>query len=132
MKTSSKAVIWIVVVFLTGALFGSALTFVIYQPHKPPWADRKTRQNKSPDEFVQLMSDKLKLNEQQRNQLRTMMIETRDQFRNQFKETQQEIRIETRKRLQSILSPDQLKLWDEELAKAPSHHPFARGRRSKR
>ena len=124
MKTTNKAIIWIVVVFVMGTLFGSALTFLVYQPKKPPWADRKFREDRSPDKFIQLISDKLELDEGQREQFRTLMIESRDQFR----DARQVIQKDTRRKLETILSPDQLKKVDELLAKTPRHHPLGHGR----
>ena len=125
MKTSSKAIIWIIIVFLTGVLFGGALAFLVFQPHKPPWLERRSRENRSPDKFVQMMSEGLELDQEQREQLSTLLIETRDQFN----EVRQQIRKETRERLQSILHPDQLKRFDEVMAKAPRFHPLGPGRK---
>ena len=113
------------VVFLTGVLLGGALAFLEIQPHKPPWLERRSRENRSPDKFVQMMSEELELDQEQSDQLRTLLIETRDQFN----EVRQQIRNETRERLQSILRPDQLKRFDESMAKAPRFHPLGPGRR---
>ncbi|MGW8179920.1 MAG: hypothetical protein ACWGQW_14340 [bacterium] len=124
MKTTSKAIIWIIVVFVMGTLSGSALTFLLFQPDKSHWADHKSRKDRSPDKFIQLISDKLELGDEQREQFRTLMIESRDQFR----DAREAIQKDTRRKLETILSPDQLKKVDELLAKTSRHHPLSRVR----
>ena len=125
MKTTSKAIIWILAVFLTGVLFGGALTFVVYQPHRPPWANREARGGKSPDRLVEMISKKLELDEEQRKEFRRLLIESRDRYREAFRETRQN----TRDKLRSILRPDQLERFDEVMAQAPEHHPLGRGKK---
>jgi len=127
MKTTSKAIVWIVVVFVTGVLFGGALTFVIYQPNKPPWTDHRMSTRKSPDRLLGAITEKLNLDEEQQEQFRKLLIETRDQFR----AARQEIQEETRERIEAILSTDQLEQFDEFMAEAPRHHPLGRQKERK-
>lgn len=132
MKTSNKALLWILVVFLTGVLFGGTLTYLVYQPHRAPWADHKSGEKRSPDKFLQMISDELELDETQREQFRTLLIESRDQLiesRDKYSEARREIQKETRQKLRSILRPDQLDRFDKFMAKSPPHHPLGRERK---
>jgi hypothetical protein len=127
MKTTSRAIAWITVVFFTGVMFGGALTFVIYQPYKPPWADHRKETRRSPDRLLGAITERLNLDERQQEQFRKVLLETRDRFR----AVHQEIQEETRRRIETILSPDQLEQFDEFMAKAPRHHPLGRQRERK-
>ena len=120
MKTTSKAILWIIVVFLTGVLCGGALTFVIYRPDHPPLADRKSREDRL-NEFVQLMSTELTLDERQREEFRKLLMDSREIFREAHRKASQE----TREKLRAVLRPDQLERFDELMAKIP-HHPLGR------
>ena len=126
MKTTSKAIVWVIIVFVTGVVFGGALTFLIYQPHNPPWADHGTSGRKSPDRLVDSISEKLKLDEEQKAQFRAVLVGARDQFR----AARGEIQRDTRERIKSILSPDQLEQFDKLMANAPRHHPLGRQNKS--
>jgi hypothetical protein len=125
MKTTSKAIIWIIVVFLTGVLCGGALTFVVYQPDHPPWADRKSREDRL-NEFVQLMSAELNFDQEQREQFRMLLIDSRDIFREAHRAASRKAGQETREKLRAILRSDQLERFDELMAKVPPQHPLGR------
>jgi len=126
MKTTSKALVWIIVVFVTGILFGSAVTFVLYQPERTSWKDQDSRKKRSPEKFVELMADKLELEPGQSEQFRALILESRDRFREAHRAANQQVKREIREELRSILRTDQLKKFDEIMSKAPRYHPLGR------
>jgi hypothetical protein len=131
MKTTSKAIVWVILVFLMGVLFGGALTLAIYQPSPLPWADRKSREDRL-NEFVGRMSTELELDQEQREQFHAALIESKKVFREAHRAANRRARQETREKLRSILRSDQLERFDELMAKVPAHHPLGRGWKSKR
>ncbi len=129
MKTTSKAIFWIIVVFATGVLCGGALTFLAFHPERPSWTEGRSREKRSPDRLLKSFTEKLELDAQQQEQFRTLLIESRDQFRAAHREASQKIRQATREKLRQILRPDQLQRFDELMAEASRNHPLGQERK---
>jgi hypothetical protein len=125
MKTSSKAVIWILIVFLTGILFGGTVTFLILWTGPHPLAfgfmgKPGFRPPRPPEEVLRSMADRFDLDEEQQKKLLVILEESRDQFRLHSETTRQEfirIRESARSRIRAILEPHQVEKLDEFLEK---------------
>jgi uncharacterized membrane protein len=120
MRSRTKAIVWVVVVFLVGAISGGVFRHYVW-PTEPVRAGGPRH---DPKAFAQHMSEKLNLDEQQRVQLRAILEESREQFRSleeSFREANREqfreIRNATHQRILQILTSDQAARFEELTAK---------------
>jgi hypothetical protein len=125
MKTTSKAVIWILVVFLTGILFGGVLTLLVLRTGPLPpvfgfMGKEGFRPPRPPEEVLRSMAERFDLDEQQQKELLVILEESRDQLRLHSEKTRKEftrIRESARNQIRSVLQPHQLEKFDEFLEK---------------
>ena len=125
MKTTSKAAIWILIVFLTGILFGGTLAFLVLRPGSLPptfgfMGKDSFRPPRPPEEVLRSMAERFDLDDEQQKKLLIILEESRDQLRLHAEKTRREftcIRESARNRIRSVLQPHQLEKFDEFLEK---------------
>lgn len=116
MRSRTKAIVWVVVVFIIGAVSGGVFRHFVW-PTEPVRAGSPRH---DPAAFTQHLSEQLKLDEQQRTHLRQILEESRAQFRaleESFREANRErfreIKGATDQRILSILTPEQASRFKE-------------------
>lgn len=108
-----RLVLWlvIVVVFGLGAVTGAALDGL----YRSRASAREARPAHSPDQMLEKMRGDLNLNDQQSQQIRAILDDTRTQYRSLRTEVRpryDSIRQQARTRIRAVLSPEQQKRFD--------------------
>ncbi|RPI24730.1 MAG: hypothetical protein EHM61_16300 [Acidobacteria bacterium] len=104
MTNRNKAVVWVLAVFLLGALSGGSLVYLLMPPETSV-ADRGRdgRNRPSPKEAMDRLAKDLGLDAKQQEQVDKIFQETRRESHEAFKE----IRAGMHNRLKQIMSPEQ-------------------------
>ena len=124
MTSRTKAVFWILFVFMVGGVFGGTLTYLLIHPspfhNRDQTHSRQQRRNADPERrferILKRISDAVALDDEQRPQLRQILEESRALYRTATDEAgsrHREIRLATREKIRSILRPEQLKDFEE-------------------
>lgn len=124
MNSRTKATLLVLLIFLTGVLFGGTLVFFWAQPAFPlsrlgPGARQEVRANRPPERSLSYLSDFLALNASQRAELGRILEESRQQLSDinrQSNRRHRVIRSETLEQIRSILEPDQMENFEAFLA----------------
>ena len=106
MKTTNKAIIWILVVFVVGILFGATASYLGFGPDEK---DRRRGPRRTPEQIVERIAERLELDEDQKERLTRVLVESRDRHRQSYRAVEEE----TRAKIRQILRPDQLKRYEE-------------------
>lgn len=129
MKSRNRAVLWVVLIFLAGALFGGALSYLLVQPTVLGTDSRapEHRRDKRPsaEQVVKDFSEKLNLDADQQVKLREILERGRQQYRDADKERWdrfRSIRQSTRQEIRAILRLDQLEKFEEFLRREDERH----------
>lgn len=115
MRNRTKAIFWILVVFLAGSVFGGTLTYfwaptLADSQDSQEESDRRESREERDARIVAHLSDVLELDGAQAQQLRAILEKSRQSHReaHEAKEARfRTIRAETREEIRSILRPDQ-------------------------
>ncbi len=124
MTSRSKAVLWILFVFMVGGVFGGTLTYLLIHPAPFFSGDRshprQRRRNGDPERRFERMlkriSDAVELDDEQRPQLRQILEQSRVLYRTAADEADsrhRELRLATRQKIRSILRPNQLENFED-------------------
>ena len=131
MNNRNKAILWVIAVFLAGTFLGSTLTYFWVKPMHPwagrslPWR-RATAHPPRSERIMKHLSDTLELDDQQREQLRQILGESRQRYQtltHQSRVNFREAREATRKKIALILRPDQLEEFRRFLKRKDRHRP---------
>lgn len=137
MKSRSKAILWVLLVFLVGVVFGGTLTFLGVQARlseasdSPGWR-REAHRKQPPERGVNHLAELLDLDESQKSELRQILEQSRQHFveaNRQNKKRFRAIRLETRKQIRAILQPAQIAAFEEFLKKKEQDRQRHRGRK---
>ncbi|MDA2923830.1 hypothetical protein MYX65_04085 [Acidobacteria bacterium AH-259-L09] len=137
MKSRSKAILWVLLVFLVGVVFGGTLTFLGVQARlseasdSPGWR-HETRSKQPPERSVNHLAELLDLDASQKSELRRILEQSRQHFLEANREAKKQsraIRLETRKQIRAILQPAQIAAFEEFLKE--KEHDRQRHRREK-
>lgn len=109
-----RIVLWLVilVVFVLGGVTGASLN-TLYRARVLARGDMRGPRN--PDQMLEKMRGDLGLNDQQSQQIRAILDDTRNQYRSLRTEVRPRydtIRQQARVRIRAVLSPDQQKRFD--------------------
>ncbi len=143
MTSRSKAVLWILFVFMVGGVFGGTLTYLLIHPAPFHSSDRahprQRRRNGDPEQrferMLKRMSDAVGLDDEQRAQLRQILEESRALYRTAADEAgsrHREIRLATREKIRSILRPQQLENFEDYVRRRDERFQKRRPRRRPR
>jgi len=118
-RTRMRIVLWlvIVVVFALGCVTGASLDS--FYRSRAVGSRAETRGPHGPDQFVENMRRDLNLNDQQSQQIRAILEETRNQYRSLRTEVRPRydaIRQQARSRIRAALSPEQQQRFDAMIA----------------
>ena len=123
MKSKTSAALLLVVIFLLGGIAGGVSHF-LYENHLASTPQPRSRVPNSHD-IVEEMAQHLKLDAQQKEQLKTIVQQSRDRYRmlsRQFQPQYEKIRGETTEAIRGILRPDQRKQFEATLEKMDARH----------
>ena len=124
MTSRTKAVLWILFVFMVGGVFGGTLTYLLIHPapfHRsdqahPRQGRRKVDPERRFERMLKRISDAVELDDEQRPKLRQILEESRVLYRTAADEAgsrHREIRLATRQKIRSILRPDQIEPFED-------------------
>ena len=124
MTSRTKAVLWILFVFMVGGVFGGTLTYLLIHPAPFLSSDqahsRQRMRDGDPerrfDRILKRISDAVELDDGQRPQLRQILEESRVLYRTAADEADSrrcEIRLATRQKIRSILKPHQIEPFED-------------------
>lgn len=129
MKSSSKALIWVVLVFLVGAAFGGTLTFILIRSRLAAVTKISERTQQTRREgILREMLRRLDLDPEQETQVRRILEDTHARYEDIEKSKIQQLRQERRQTLRQIrqlLRPEQKQKLDaflKELARRRKRH----------
>jgi Spy/CpxP family protein refolding chaperone len=116
MTNRNKAVIWVLAVFLLGALSGGGLTYLLIPAavRGPDGKARTARQHEDP--FERLARD-LKLTAEQKVDVRRILDEARRDTEKRFSE----VRALADKRMKEALTPEQFAIWEKRMKELQEH-----------
>ncbi len=123
MKSKTSAGLLLVAIFLLGGVAGGLSQYLVENrifSSQPP----RPRVPNSHD-IVEEMAQHLNLDAQQKEQLKTIVQQSRDRYRTlsrQFQPQYEKIRGETNEAIRGILRPDQRKQFEATLEKMDSRH----------
>jgi len=123
MKSKTSAALLLLAVFLLGGAAGAA-AFYIYRTHFQAVLPQRTRTPGRPD-IVEEMAQSLKLDQQQKDQLKAIWKQSRDRYNSlsiEFRPQYEKIRAETDDAIRAILGPEQRQQFDDTLKKMDSRH----------
>ena len=120
MTARFKALLWVLVTFLLGALLGGASVFFWSGAHhrwghsyqSRHWKDPK----KSAEKILEYLSSRLELDADQKERLRPILRRSVDRYRQARKKNRQDfrtIRDQTRQEIRGLLRPPQLKKFED-------------------
>ncbi len=143
MTSRTRAVLWILFVFMVGGVFGGTLTYLLIQPAPFRSSDqphpRRRGRNVDPERRVERIldriSDAVELDDEQRAQLRQILEESRALYRTAADEADsrhREIRLATRQKIRSILRPPQLENFEDFVRRRDQHFEKRHSRRRPR
>jgi len=122
-RTRIRIALWlaIVVVFALGCVTGAALDS-LYRSRAS--SARAMRGAHDADQFLENMRRDLNLNDQQSQQIRAILEDTRNQYRalrTEVKPRYETIRQQARTRIRSLLTPEQQQRFDAMIAERDKH-----------
>lgn len=113
MNNRSRAVVWVLAVFLIGALTGGAMVYLFMAPRSTAFDSGTTRPPRSPRDNPERMMDDLSqllaLSEEQKTQMRQIFDESRKDYRHAFKA----VRNKTHRKFEEILTAEQMQKFDD-------------------
>ena len=125
MTNRTRAVFWIIFVFLAGSFVGGALSYVLIRPghfhagggpdRRPP-AREPGQPRRNGSRFLQRLDRALDLDPDQETRIRQIVEATRKSFREAADEASRkhkEIRTQARSRIRALLRPEQVEKYDE-------------------
>ena len=125
MTNRTKAVFWIIFVFLSGSFVGGVLTHVLVRPahfhagvgpdRRPP-ARESGQARRNGSRFLQRLDQALDLDPDQEAEVRRIVETTRERFRGAAEEASRmhrEIRKQARNQIRALLRPEQVEKFDE-------------------
>jgi len=123
-RTKMRLALWlgIVVVFVLGCVTGASLDS-IYRSRASGM--REARGPHATDQLLDNMRRDLNLNDQQSQQIRGILEETRNQYRalrTEVKPRYETIRQQARTRIRSVLNPEQQQRFDSIVAERDAKH----------
>lgn len=125
MTNRTKAVFWIIFVFLSGSFVGGVLTHVLIRPahfHAGGGPDRRHsarepgRSRRNGSRFLRHLDQALALDPDQEAQVRRVLEATREKFRGAAEEASRmhrEIRKQAGDQIRALLRPEQAEKFDE-------------------
>ena len=125
MTNRTKAVFWIIFVFLAGSFVGGALSYVLIRPahfhagggpDRRPSAREPGQPRRNGSRFFQRLDQALDLDPDQETQVRRIVEKTRKTFREAAEEAarmHREIRKQARNQIRALLRPEQVEKYDE-------------------
>jgi len=122
MRSKTGAAFLLIGVFLLGGVAG-ATAYYTYRNHLVSAEPAKSRTPRR--DIVQEMSQSLKLDARQQEQLRAIFDQSRDRYDAlavQFQPQYERIRAETNEAIRAILQPEQRTQFDETLQKMDNRH----------
>jgi len=112
----TRAIVWVLAVFLIGALSGGGMVYIFMAPRSTAWhsttntATRPPRGPRdNPDRMIEELSRVLALSEEQKTQVREIFEGSRKDYHLAFRE----VRTKTHRKLEHVLNPEQMKKFDE-------------------
>jgi Spy/CpxP family protein refolding chaperone len=123
MKSKTSAALLLVAIFVLGGVAGG-VSHYLYENHfvsNPPPRPRVPNSH----DIVEEMAQHLKLDAQQKEQLKAIVQQSRDHYRvlsRQFQPQYEKIRGETNEAIREILRPDQRKQYEATLEKMDARH----------
>ena len=125
MTNRTKAVFWIIFVFLSGSFVGGVLTHVLIRPahfhagggpdRRPP-AREPGQARRNGSRFLQRLDQALDLDPDQETEVRRIVETTRKKFRGAAEEASRmhrAIRKQARNQIRALLRPEQVEKYDE-------------------
>jgi Spy/CpxP family protein refolding chaperone len=123
MRSKTSAALLLLAIFLLGGVAGGG-SFYIYRTHVfpvPPQGPRLAGRH----DIVEEMAQGLKLDQQQKEQLKGIWQQSRDRYNAlslEFRPQYEKIRAETNEAIRAILRPEQRQQFDDTLKKMDSRH----------
>ncbi len=123
MKSKTSAALILVVIFCLGSVAGGVSHFL----YTANFASTPTPRARVPNshDIVEEMAQHLKMDAQQKEQLKAIVQQSRDRYRalsRQFQPQYEKIRAETNDSIRTILRPDQRKQYEATLEKMDARH----------
>jgi hypothetical protein len=115
MNRKIGAVLVLVTTFILGGFAGGILHYIYRDQASTPWVDREVQPARPPGDIVSDMAKSLSLNDNQKQQLKQIFVQSREKYRalsQQFRPQYDALRKETDDQIRSILRPDQLAIYD--------------------
>ncbi len=113
MNNRSRAVVWVLAVFLIGALTGGGMVYLFMAPRSTAFDSGGTRPPRGPRDNPERMMDQLSsllaLSEEQEIQMRQIFDESRKDYRKAFGE----VRDKTHRKFEKVLSAEQMTKFDD-------------------
>ena len=124
MTNRNKAVLWVLAVFLLGALSGGTLVYLLILPDSaPPAAARNGRNRESHKEAMARLSKDLNLDEKQQVEVDKIFQDARRESHDAFKV----IRTGIQQRLKQVLRPEQFAKFEKTMRERRPQGPGDRG-----
>lgn len=123
MKSKTNAALLLIAIFVLGGVAGG-VSHYLYENHLISYPPPRPRVPNSHD-IVEEMAKHLNLDAQQKEQLKTIVQQSRDRYRalsRQFQPQYEKIRGETNEAIRGILRPDQRKQFEATLEKMDARH----------
>ncbi|MGH9340232.1 MAG: hypothetical protein ACRD1R_11770 [Acidobacteriota bacterium] len=130
MNSRSKALFWVVFIFLAGGAFGSVSTY-LWMDRAPSQADATDHQHQDgkkeshPGKIMDRLSAELALNEQQTVNIRQILERSREQYKlcwNEARARSKEIGAKTRAEIMNALDSEQKIKFQEFLRRHDDRH----------
>ncbi len=114
MNNRSRAVVWVLAVFLIGALTGGGMVYLFMAPRSTAFDSGTTRSPRggprdNPERMMDQLSQLLALSEQQKIQMRQIFDESRKDYHKAFGE----VRDKTHRKFEEVLTAEQVKKFDD-------------------
>lgn len=121
MKNRGKAVFWVFVVFLVGAIFGGTLTFWEIQPRfsasgDSPQVQQQNNRRYDPERVMNRLAELLTLDAAQKSALLLILEASRERYvanDQKAKKHSRSIRKEAREHIRALLRPAQMEKFEE-------------------
>lgn len=115
MKSRNKAILWVVSVFLIGALFGGTASYFFVKPIVSGTAgrrpDQSLRRPPSPEQVLKRFAERLNLDSQQQAQVRVILENSRKRYHAANQESRKlfhGVRQSTLEEIRAVLRPEQV------------------------
>ena len=116
---NTKAILGVLVIFILGAIVGTLITRMCYEKRIEALVSGNSQARE--EALINMMNKRLKLDDAQRDQVRTIIHNTRHAIHQQIQPLTLAAREKSRAELRKIMRPEQIENYEKMLAENKDH-----------